>query len=237
MFVEIFAGAGQITKYWRRNGYAALALDIVNSHFHDLSDPALIQLLRGWILGGVVLGIWIATPCLTFSRARRFPDILRSNELPNGLPNLAPHNQQKLETGNRLASASFSIAKFAISKGLPVAIENPYSSFLWRVPAFCSLAEHVSFKHAAVDMCQYGTPWRKRTRLALWHIQRSVCFQLCSGRGRCSRTRVAHVQLEGARRTKLAQEYPAAFAKFCAKMFIDEIVDHRNEVLFSVSMR
>ena len=42
--------------------------------------------------------VHIATPCLTFTSARRIP--VRSREFPRGLPNLPPSERALLEDGN-----------------------------------------------------------------------------------------------------------------------------------------
>ena len=66
------------------------------------------------------------------------------------------------------------------------------------------------------DYCMWGMPWRKRTRFVVgWGDPADVekLRRFCHGRGTCSRTNKAHVELsgrnqQGVRMTLLAMAYP-----------------------------
>eukprot|EP00973_Karenia_brevis_P085591 11874281-Karenia_brevis.AAC.1 len=81
------------------------------------------------------------------------------------------------------------------------------------------------------DFCQHGTRWRKRTKVATWHLGLISDFdKQCSGRnGFCSKTKKQHIILSGQSKehgvlwTKIAQAYPTAFARSAAKSFEQSI--------------
>ncbi len=79
---------------------------------NDLLSPSVQSRIRGWIRSGLICAVWMGTPCNSFSRARDRPGgppPLRSDDHPNGLPDLAPHDQEKVRVGNILARFSISI--------------------------------------------------------------------------------------------------------------------------------
>ena len=69
VFLEIFAGAQAIAKHLRRGGFGVVALDLCFSPLEDVQHPAVLNVLQGWISSGAVLGVWLGTPCTTWSIA------------------------------------------------------------------------------------------------------------------------------------------------------------------------
>ena len=104
--------------------------------------------------------------------------------------------------------------KWFLSVNICVSIENPNTSNLWHIEELAAwvLSERLSV--VDVDYCQFSQPWRKRTRFLFSSCMNADALQrLCRGhKGLCSRTGLAHVQLQGkvngVNRTKLAEPYP-----------------------------
>ena len=106
---------------------------------------------------------------------------------------------------------------------VPWVLENPYSSFLWKIPQIASLASASDAKQITVDLCAYGTAWRKRTHLLFRHVASSslqiFAGRMCAGRGLCSFSNKKHVELTGPHPTlgipwtRVAQPYPKKFAR------------------------
>lgn len=98
-------------------------------------------------------------------------------------------------------------------------IENPATSLIWTAPPLAALVRHGT--SAVSDYCQYGMPWRKRTRVQCWSCDPAIVpCRKCSGRGGlCSRTGKPHVILTGTHptthtsMTKHAEPYPNKWAK------------------------
>lgn len=211
-------------------GHACLSLDVASAPHHDLTDPNASATVEGWIASGCVCALWIATPCNSWSRARHGP--LGSAWGPSrdarhilGLPGLSARDTQAIRTGNRLARVSARLIRRAIAHGLPVFLENPASSFLWRAPCLASALSDPSCLLWTFDQCQMGARWRKRTRIASWNAPSELSFdQRCSGRhGRCSRTGRHHIVLTGRDKasghlwTHLAAAYPPAMCTAAAR--------------------
>lgn len=201
-------------------GQAALALDIRTAPHHDLSDARVLRRVEGWMASGCVASLWLGTPCNSWSRARRGPPEsnwppLRSNASVMGRANLRAADRAKVAAGNRVMRITAPLIRRAISLGIPVYLENPQDSSLWRAPANSRLLDHSGCHMLAFDLCQVGARWRKRTRVATWWSQHSADLSgLGSGHGGlCFRTCKPHITLAGREPhskllwTRIAQSY------------------------------
>jgi len=184
--------------------------------------------LRGWLLSGEVWGVWIAAPCGTFSLARRGggtgPPTLRSAEFPLGLPGLEGKNLEKVQLGNRLMVASAEIASLAVRRRIVGGLENPAYSRLWLCRPIDRLVTFECVQDHFCDFCQYGTGWRKRTRLRLWHARVNDSeFRMCQGKSICSTSLRPHIQLVGCTSsgkflTSVAEPYPRPLCTVIARV-------------------
>ena len=141
----------------------------------------------------------------------------------------------KLLLGNRTARITGQLIRRAERLGIPCALENPHSSVLWQAPWVAPLLSFSSYREYVCDMCRFGSPWRKRTRIATWGVRlprpRSKLSQpcLCGGRkGICSTTGDPHRILMGNAPggvpwTKVAERYPSSFAKAFSSLLSDEV--------------
>ena len=80
-------------------------------------------------------------------------------------------------------------------------------------------------------LCQYGTSWKKPTTVMVWGTTTQPRFRCCTGLGGlCSRTGLPHESLSCAHdiskcthnkgfRTRMAQDYPKAFARYLFSLF------------------
>ena len=102
----------------------------------------------------------------------------------------------------------------ALKLGICGYLENPLSSRLWHCRPIRKLLEDRRVQTVKLDMCQYGTQWKKATRLLVWNAAPFSMLQ-CSGRGVSSRTKKPHVRLAGisGKRflSELAQENPKLY--------------------------
>ena len=65
VILELFSGSGCLAKQLRRLGFGVVALDVRNCELEDLCNPHALQVICGWISSGIVLGVWLGTPCTT----------------------------------------------------------------------------------------------------------------------------------------------------------------------------
>lgn len=161
----------------------------------------------------------LAPPCSSFSRARDRTMVIRTPSHPWGLPGLPMHEQQKIAEGNACFWAALKFIKWLDKHNIPWILEQPSSSKAWYLPEVVAL-EQSNHTHALLtDFCQFGTRWRKRTKLLFGNLAEddiARCSRMCHGPpGICSRTHKHHFQLTGSNRngipwTRVAQPYPAA---------------------------
>ena len=153
---------------------------------------------------------------------------MRTNTCTLGLPDLLPHDAEKVRIGNMLSRVTSRLIRFCRKRKCAVVLENPLTSWIWKQP-------HVAKQLGAalcttVHFCQFGMPWRKATRFASWHAGWLHALERRCGRsdGFCSRNGLRHVVLEGVdgsgrRRTLLAEPYPrelcTEFARLATQHF------------------
>ena len=117
------------------------------------------------------------------------------------------------------------IVIIALSANVPVLVENPRNSLAWSEPAMLSLRQLPECHETILDQCQYGTKWKKGTRIVSWGASAppSQLKYRCCPRGKvCSRTHKPHVQLQGKvpgtnlNWSALAAEYPKNLSRALA---------------------
>ena len=230
VFLHIFSGSGGLSQAVAAHGIGVVNVDTAIHPSLDLLDDRIFQLLVGWISTGKVAGIWVGTPCNSFSRARRgkprpdgrgMPVQLRSATFPEGLPHrMSANDEQAVRLGNALASRARRLLVIAEKRRLPSAEENPFQSFLWSLPSRVKSDQHQDHK---VDYCFFGTAWRARTRIRTHSFRWMHAPPCCSGRGVCSFSGLPHDHLSGSApqhrgfKTKLKQAYPIGLCKSLAK--------------------
>ena len=171
VFLEVFSGSGRLALAWRRVGQGRLGafeLDIMHDPGLDLLQRRVQQRVRGWVRSGLVAALWLGTPCQSMTLARNRPNgppPLRNSSYPEGLPGLSPCDALKVLQGNRLCAFSFSLFELALGLGIPVGLENPSSSWLWKQPVAQRVSKRAGVQRLMLDFCAFGTPWRKRTAI------------------------------------------------------------------------
>ena len=233
IFLELFGGCGRVAASAQAMGYAALSLDINASPLEDHLTRGFANRILGWISSGVVAGVWLGTPCSTWTRALRSP--LRSEQYPDGLPDLTAEQDSKLRVGNESFTFTLRIIRACLKYNVGVMIENPQTSLLWSSPRFQKLLNLKSSTHVVCHMCQFGAPWKKATRVQAWGVgELWELARKCSGpRGLCSRTARPHLELSGRAPggrhwTSIAAAYPAAFARAAAAILVRTVENKRS---------
>ena len=129
------------------------------------------------------------------------PQPLRSTEFPRGLANLSEKDSEKLRIYNKLGHFAAELQKIALRMNIPGGEENPASSFLWLQRSRQWMQRQEQCSSYIIDYCAFGTPWRARTRLHVWHAPEELPLheRRCKGRGICQYSGVEHVVLSGAK--------------------------------------
>ena len=220
--LELFAGSAHLTEAVRRRGLPALDLDLWRGPAEDHLRREFRAVLKGWLAGRVAGAVWLGTPCTTWTQALRQP--LRTRTRPMGRADLLPHEAAKVRNGNRTFHLSCDVIELCLELRIPVFIENPAGSLIWKARRLQRLLQHPSCQLLTFDCCQYGAPWRKRTSVAAWNaVDLTRLRRRCAGkRGMCSRSNRPHVILtghaDGVHLTAQAAAYPPLFCREVAKL-------------------
>ena len=71
VFLDLYGGAGGVAANLKALGYGVFIFELANGSQYDLTRPKILQLIEGWMKSYVVIGIMCATPCGSWSQARR----------------------------------------------------------------------------------------------------------------------------------------------------------------------
>jgi hypothetical protein len=110
------------------------------------------------------------------------------------------------------------LIKACLQFGVACGFENPNNSRMWRVPALAKLCHQPGAVGHVCDFCQYGSPFRKRTRVVLWGTGECSSIKLtCAGsHGCCSASGRPHQIIKGFAAdgrtllSQVAEPYPVA---------------------------
>ena len=222
--LELFSGTGRFSEAMGSHR-AVLLWDISMGPAYDLADRSKQRLVLGWLRAGLVCGVWMGTPCHSFSRVRNKPGgaaALRSKEAPLGLPGLSCGDAASVRLGNCLAAFSAQVLLLCALLLIPGAVENPATSWIWSTPWMQRLAARGDVRLATTEFCQWQrAPFKKSTSFLHTCVDlTAVSAKRCSGgaRGVCCATGRPHQPLVGfapssvdAQRrywTKIAEPYP-----------------------------
>ena len=186
---EVFAGEGGTSDAWFAIGFHVLPpIDVVVRGAvlgsTDVKDKVVITRIRVWFCSGLVDFVHFGTPCTTYSIARRLdggPPPLRTKDLLDGVPGLALRDQAKVDDGTLFMRITAELATLISSAGGHWSIENPASSMIWATTEFRQLASAPGVITVEIDMCMYGTPFKKPTRLLASHAAFAALARRCTG--------------------------------------------------------
>jgi hypothetical protein len=223
-FVEKFAGSAILSHTCAQNNIRSMSFEITRNALEDVACERVFHNFRLLLEKNLVAMLWLGITCASWSRARRgnpnytgYPPPLRgdSSELIWGVSGLNEKDQTRVDLGNKLALKTVRYVKLCMQFGVPCVIENPALSRLWLFPPLLNvlkLANFVDFDH-----CQYGSAFRKPTKLACWNIDLGRLAKKCHcSKGICSKTQRPHIVLTGSNGkgflTAQGSMYPQAFA-------------------------
>ena len=229
-FLEIFSGTARLTAAVRALGVPCLPpIDItvcqeVPSPF-DVLDCDNWSFIMKLIACGAIKFLHFGTPCNSFSAARKEdggPPPLRSEEFPEGFPDLEGLNLAIATLGNFFAERTVEAAEAVVRAGGDFSIENPRWSLLWCTIWIRRLMREARTFQVVFDQCAFGAASMKPTRILMSHQR------LQAGLARKCPGNHVHEVLKGkvwsdqfgkvVFRTKLAQVYPHAM---CSQMAFD----------------
>ena len=223
--VELFCGSARWSKAVGRLGYYCVAIDMRFGGEHDLTGRELQQRIYGWIQAGWTIAVLAGFPCTSFSRARNMPGgppALRTSDFLSGLPGLRAADQAKVDMGNSLLRWVLRIARACLVNGTVCILENPWTSWAWKMPGMVRLLADRRMSFTRSDFCCWGTPWRKATGFATCNMPTHGFARCCRGRKVCDNTGKPHVVLKGQNDqgvfwTLIAEPYPELLCRSLAR--------------------
>jgi hypothetical protein len=160
---DLYCGCGDVGKRFSDFGHIARLFDTQIRPSDDLNTSGFHAHFRSAVLEKRISCVHIAPPCSSFSLANsRQGHAIRSKAYPLGLPGLTEFEQSRVNEGNRCVRSIVLFIQLCNEHSIPVAIENPATSYLWQVPAVAALCE--KGRVADYHMCAFGAKWRKHTR-------------------------------------------------------------------------
>ena len=233
-FLELFSGSGRLASaVTSRSSFPCMAIELNGGLGVDLTHPAVLQLLDGWISAGLVLGVHIGAPCTSWSSAPVSPCRWRSHLY--GRPDANSIQMEMIRLGNFTLAASCFIIRACCRLSVPCTFEHPAGALSWHENELRRLRSFASADDT-LDYCAYGTRWRRRTRFVAWNLNVGDSFyrRCCPLSRRCSFSGGYHIRLygnvPGSSRswTLQAQPYPHAFCVAVADLFIAQV--HRLQL-------
>lgn len=187
------------------------------------------DMLGSWLKNPRVVGVFLAPPCGTASRARSIklkrkrnaPEPLRSDDHPNGLRNLSFINKIKISQANKLYHLTAQIVKYAVQHNMLVVVENPQFSLFWATTFWVSVAKLL--RYTIFHSCQYGSSRQKRTMLAHNHVAFNQLSKLCPGESKKHRHLPWGITPAGHFATSEETAYPIQLARDVAQCFLQAL--------------
>ena len=163
-----------------------LKLDLTTEHGQALVWRILEQ--------GRVKFIHCAPPCGTYSKARGRklpewakkanapdPQPLRSNEWPEGVPWFRDDVWKRVETANKLTDFLAEVSTYCRDKRITFTLENPASSYIWKMPSMARLAALRGVRRYEHNACMYGGKRDKHTCILSNSPLCSALTRMCDG--------------------------------------------------------
>ena len=226
--LDLFTGRGGVARSLLKMGCPfVVTFEWQRSSREDLLDEEnrqkILQLIR--LKAFKVVGS--ALICASFSRA--VTPAVRTHRFPRGVPWMSATMKIKVSAGNSHCDYATLVIQACEDGGVFYWLENPDSSWLWQQKSMRRFLPPDSAFTLRVDYCRFGTPWRKRTRVAL------NLPSLCGLRFLCTCTQ-RHVALRGMHPslkkpwTAVAEPCPRAFVKLLASGIANDVSWHSTKL-------
>ena len=194
--IEVFAGSGRLTASLKAIGLKD-SFGVDSTIPSGLKSPILqlnllkadhLAMLRDMIASPNCVYIHLAPPCGTASRARliqrkgrKNPPVVRTDEFPDGIPDLTGVLRDRVLSANALYAITCDLVRLCEQLGKLWSVENPGRSFMWVTSPFKALLQEIQYEAVQFHHCRYGSSRRKLTMLVhnIPHFQALELF--CQG--------------------------------------------------------
>ncbi|CAE7460074.1 unnamed protein product [Symbiodinium sp. CCMP2592] len=212
-WLDLFSGSRGVAKALARAAPCwILCYDIAHSASENLRDLSVQREIVYLFEAGAFLGFFASPDCGSFSTAVVPP--VRSREHPEGSPQLSGWKRDKLLQDNAQLEFLADLVRICIDNSLLYMLENPHNSWIWKQPCWSGLRSDAGPWDFSFDMCVFGTPWRKATRIRSNGQLRGKTLR-CSGNHN-HRVLRGRESVSGVSWCKLAQPFPRRLSALLA---------------------
>ena len=233
LFIELCSGCGILSATVASAGFHTMAVDHdhnkhvtkIKTFSLDLTKRESWTTLEHIVQNCQVIGVHIAPPCGTCSRAREIklssfwhgPQPLRDKSHPYGVPDMSQKDRHRVEQANAIYMHMANFCVFLNAIQIPWTIENPTNSWLWELPCMEPLVETSYF--ASFHSCAYGGLRHKATSFLTNHPAFLTFCKECDG----SHQHLPWGYDETTKQfsTALEAEYPRPLCEEYARVLVD----------------
>ena len=208
--LDLFTGRGGVARALLRFGAPwVVTFEWKRSASEDLLQSGNRRRIVRLIELRAVEVVGLAVICASFSMAITPP--VRSPRFPRGVPWAPRSMKQKIAEGNSHSDFASTVIESVEDNDRLYWLENSDSSYIWKQKGLRRFRDPGGSNVFRCDYCRFGTPWRKRTRVAT--NVRSLMGLRCM----CQCT-LPHISLRGNHPTlkkpwtSVAEPYPKAFS-------------------------
>ena len=212
--LDLYSGKAGVARSLLSAGCPwVITFEISRSSTEDLLDQGIQEKILRLLQLRAVKVCGSALVCRSFSVAITPP--VRSAQYPRGVPWAPEAMRKKIKEGNAMGDFNADVHDACEEFGIWFWTANPDPSFLWRQKRYERFRQPGADTLFRLDYCRFGTPWRKRTRVATNIPKLRGLRMLCT----CKKP---HVRLRGQHPTRgvpwtlVAQPYPRGFCKLLA---------------------
>lgn len=177
--IELFAGTGRLCAACKAIGLKdSIGVDHrVQKHTRspmlclDLQLDSSWELIYQLVNSGTIFWVHAAPPCGTASRARLIqrkgqnnPPVVRTDEHPDGLPNLTCSLRDRVKSANILYLRTAELFEHTWNLGVYMSVENPGRSFMWDATFWKQRLQQFPVFETLFHHCCHGGHRRKLTK-------------------------------------------------------------------------
>ena len=192
--LELWAGVGSVAHAARNMGFKSIAVDKLDcpdgacTELYDITSRKGFERAMTYVLSVVVGGLLVMAPCCSSFGFLNLSKTKRSVNNPEG-----DISYNKVQDGNSQAMAAAFLFALASIRSVKAVVENPTSSWLFKLPVWRLLSDVFSLKYTNVARCYFDTAQHGKRMLKIYKF--AGLQWSCSLRAKCNCPGRKHIKL------------------------------------------